>query len=56
MEKIAELIALDSEWVALMKQAKAQGVTIEQIRLFLTVAAEARNELIVCLLNIELIA
>lgn len=41
MEKMTEIIALDYEWISLMKQAKAQGLTIEDIRLFLSGTGEA---------------
>ena len=43
MSKTTEIIALDYEWITLMKQAKAQGITIEEVRLFLTGTREAAN-------------
>lgn len=36
MENTMQETALDFEWVELMKEAKALGLTIEEIRLFLT--------------------
>lgn len=43
MDERAEAIALDDEWVMLMKEAKVQGLTIEEVRLFLTRVEEAAN-------------
>ena len=41
VEKVTEIIALDCEWVILMKEAKVQGITIEEVRLFLAGTVEA---------------
>ncbi|MBM7600522.1 hypothetical protein JOC34_002933 [Virgibacillus halotolerans] len=41
VEKVTEIIALDCEWVILMKEAKVQGITIEEVRLFLAGTEEA---------------
>jgi hypothetical protein len=43
MDKITEMITLDSEWIILMEEAKMQGITVEEVRLFLTGAEEGAN-------------
>ncbi|PXY55186.1 anti-repressor SinI family protein [Virgibacillus profundi] len=35
MEKTAENITLDREWIKLMMEAKTLGLTVDEVRLFL---------------------
>ncbi|MFD2044974.1 anti-repressor SinI family protein [Ornithinibacillus salinisoli] len=40
MEKIIENVKLDCEWVELMKEARSIGMTVEEVRLFLSEAQQ----------------
>lgn len=41
MEKVTDNVSLDSEWVSLIKKAKAQGITVEEIRLYFNESGES---------------
>jgi hypothetical protein len=40
VNKVANALGLDYEWILLIKEAKNQGMTVEEVRLFL---AEAKR-------------
>lgn len=43
MEKTTDIISLDNEWVVLIKKAKAQGITVEEIRLYFNESGESSS-------------